>query len=346
MNKILYRINPSIDNKDWEDYVKKHPKGNIYHRPQWKAILEKSFNFSPFYIFAINKNKLCGFLPLFEIKSFITGQRLVSLPFSYICGPIADSEELEKALIQQAENLSKIRKCYVEIRSFGDKIINWQYHNYFSTYILKLSKNIPEVWQGLDYSNIRRAVKKAEKRGVTFTNQKNIKNFKIFHQLDILHKRKLGAPSHPWSLIKNIHDYFDESVGLYLAKYQGKFIGGILTLNFKDTVIYVYGAADQKYLSLGGNTLLLWQAIQDSCKRGYKYFDFGRVAEDNAGLIRYKKNWSTQEKKLFYYYYPKLKRNLFNNRQNMKYKILTNLWKKMPKTVSVYLSRLVYKHLE
>jgi len=65
-----------------------------------------------------------------------------------------------------------------------------------------------------------------------------------------------------------------------------------------------------------------------------------------VGLIEFKKSWGSEEKKLFYYYYPKKIKTLSTNREGLKYKIATSVWKKMPVQLSESLSNILFKHFD
>ncbi len=347
--EISLKINDNVSKDEWIPYVKNHPDGTIYHLPAWKEILEESFNYTAFYIFARDENKkLCGILPLFQVKSIITGNRMVSLPFSYICGATADSEFVEKELLNEAKRICQKKGCkYLEIRSIKPKNIDIEASNYFFTYIVNLSSDVENIRKIImDKRSIRRAINKSKMKGVKVMHENTMENLKVFNELNQKTHKKLGVPAHPFSFLKNIYQKMHENMELYLAEIDGKIISGVFTLNFKDTVLYAYGASDEKYLKYYPNNLLIWEAIEYGCKNGYKYFDFGRASQDNIGLIDFKKSWGSEEKKLFYYYYPKKLKTLSTNRESSKYKIATSAWKKIPVQLSEPLSNMLFKHFD
>lgn len=345
--EIFLQLNPNISRQEWEDYVFNHPDGNVYHLPAWEEVLEESFNYKPFYLFAKNsQQKLCGILPLFQIKSILTGNRLIALPFSYICGPIADSSSIEQALFKKAKEMYLTLKAdYLEIRTISSKAINWNVSNYFSTYRLKLSKDPQELFKKFHRESVRKAIHKAKKRGLIIIQDNSLKSLKIYYQLNLINKSDLGTPAHPFFFLEKISQKIPKYFRLYLAQIDHKYIAGLINFSYKKTVIAVYGASDKRYLKYNPNNLLIWQAIEDACREGYEIFDFGRTAQDNFNLINYKKRWGAEEQKL-YYYYPQKITKLSHERRGFKYKALTNIWKKIPLTFSGKLSNFLYKHLD
>lgn len=343
---INIELNSAISHNDLQSYVENHPEGLMAHLPQWKEILNLSFKHEPLYLFAKNNdNKLCGILPLFHIKSPLTGNRLISLPFS-LCGPIADSEDIVKELVSRAEELCDELKCsYLELRMATIKDLKLKLSDYFSTYVVKLS-NPEAIWTKLHQKSVRWAIKKAQRDGVVVRESSTIEDLKHFYRLNKKTKKRLGVPGHPFNFFKYISTKMGAFTRLYLAEVEGLNIAGIITIGFKDTVHYAYAASDDRYRHCHANHLLVWQAIIDAYEGGYRYFDFGRTSPDDEGLVRFKKHWGTEQKKLYYYFYPKIPNLVSTNRKGARYKIITTAWKELPQFLSGPLSDMAFKHLD
>ena len=103
-------IDPITDPR-WDKFVENHPFGWICHLSGWKQVLEKSFKHMKGYYFALldNSGNIQAALPIFEVKSWLTGNRLVSIPFATLCDPlISKSEEMAillEAVLEYSEEL-------------------------------------------------------------------------------------------------------------------------------------------------------------------------------------------------------------------------------------------------
>ena len=337
-----------ISTEQWTEYVMNHPEGTIRHLPEWKEILKKSFGYEPYYLFALKDNEIEGILPLFEIKSALTKNRLSSVPFSSTCGPIADSSEISAELITKAKMLLKELDCeYLELRTTKKDFqpdLGLVVNEYYATYILELSEDTEKVWRKLDKGSVRWAINKSKKDGVIIEKTSSMDDLKAFNKLNQKNKKNIGVPSHPFIFFKNIWEKLiqNDYASLYLAKYNGNIIAGIITMIFKDTISYAYAASDDKFLKLRPNNLIMWTAIEEGCKNHYRYFDFGRTSPDNIGLINFKKRWGTVEKKLYYSYYPKNPESLTENRDNLKYKLGTKIIRRMPMPIYKKFSDVVF----
>lgn len=344
--KIIYEINPKINETLWQEFVLKHPLGNFYHLPSWQKVLKNTFGYELKTIFAFEGNALVGILPLILVKSWLTSNRLVSLPFSYIVGPLATNEEVEKGLFEKAKKLAKEEKVsYLELRSEKEFIFpGFSKNDYYSTYVLELSKDEDVLWKKLDKGSVRWAINKAKKFGLK-VEKKLGKNIEVFFRLNQKSKHKLGVPGHPIKLFSNLAKYFPNELKIYIAKIKNQPIAGIVTLSFKNKVVYAYGATDSEFEKYQANNLLVWEAIKDSAKN-YSFFDFGRTSPENSGLISFKKHWGTKEQKLYYYFYPRDAKSLSMERSSRKFKLVTKIWQNLPESLTILLSNILFKHFD
>lgn len=286
----------------WKEFVNENPKSTIYHTPEWVSVLERTFDYRSKHLFAIDDSeKILGFIPMFHVKSKIFGSRLSCLPFSHICGFIGE-EKVKKEILNEAIEISEKLKSKLEIRDLVDDK-RFQTIGGFYTYVLRLSNDLKEVWSRLG-RDVKRAIKKAQIDGVIVENNSDSSALKEYIDLNFVNRKNLGVPAHPSRFFENLFKELEDNMRLYLAKFKNEVIGGGLFLYFKDTVLYGYGASNPKYLKLHPNHAILWKAIEDACKEGFVYFDFGRASLNESGLRAFKLRWGTEEIALKYSFYP------------------------------------------
>ena len=137
-----------------------------------------------------------------------------------------------------------------------------------------------------------------------------------------------------------------------LASYKKNVIAGAIYFQYKDTVIYKYGASDKIYQHLRGNNLVMWKAIKWYAQNGYKLIDMGITEPNNKGLIQFKNGWGAQKRKIAYYRYD-LKKNDFVKKNSDIYSgihsdihsFYRKLFSKMPLPLLKIVSTLAYKHV-
>ncbi|MGA2913396.1 MAG: GNAT family N-acetyltransferase [Methanoregula sp.] len=330
---------------DWIQLLESSNDATMYHTPEWKNFLQSTFHYKPRYLFAQNDSgKLTGMLPLFHVDGNIGGSRLCSTPFAHDCGPIGKKEVRDELIYAAIDLCKKLQLKNLEIR---DSVLSGQLHevNNFSTFILPLSKNIPDVWKRLDKGSIRWAITKSKKSNVSVDITNDTDNLKQFYELNCITKKGLGVPCHPWNFFENLFINFGERVSLYSANYDSQIIGGGIMIRFKDSVLYGYGAADPQFLKLHPYNAFIWKSIEDACIDGCKNFDFGRTSYENYGLIQFKKKWGAVEKKLYYNYYQRQPGFSNVNRNSFFYSIANRCFRMMPMQVYKSISEKIFGSL-
>jgi serine/alanine adding enzyme len=340
------QVNPEISSEEWRTFVSSHPEGTYYHLPEWQTVLKESLGHRPYYVFAQNEDKkMCGVLPLFHIKSALSGSRLVSLPFAGACGPIANSPDTVEALVNRAKSLCDELKCaYLEIRMMKPLPLGLDVNEYFLNHVIELSE--PQMmWKKIDH-RARGAVTKARKRGLVVKTDDSPRGLEVFYDLNLRTKTRLGVPAHPLKFFKAIRKHMNGHFRLYLAEVEGKVVSGGIAICFNGVVSACYKASDRNYLRYNPNDAVTWQEIEDGCNEGYRWFDFGKTGSDNAGLALFKRHFGAEEKKLYYYYYPKMPNLVSSNRTGSKYRLFTGLWKRLPLPLLRVLGPLAFRQLD
>jgi lipid II:glycine glycyltransferase (peptidoglycan interpeptide bridge formation enzyme) len=95
-----------------------------------------------------------------------------------------------------------------------------------------------------------------------------------------------------------------EQLNVRVASKNAVPVASILTLRFKNTLMYKYGCSDERFFNLGGMQLLLWQAIADGKKSGAEELDLGRSDKEDEGLIAFKDRWGAKRSLLTYFRSP------------------------------------------
>ena len=162
---------------------------------------------------------------------------------------------------------------------------------------------LPEPFHSTSAS---RNIRRSKRQGLVSEICYNVDSIKAFHTLHVLTRRKLGLPVQS---VKFFIKYFEEIVRtgagyIVLVKKDGIPLSIGLFAGFNSTLSYKFGASDPEFLIYRPNNLMLWEAILEAQKRGYKKFDMGRTDLANEGLRRFKLGWGCHETPLYFSYYP------------------------------------------
>lgn len=205
----MYRIIENPAQELWDSYVQRNDMATIFHTTAWKNVIQKSFGHTPLYAAVFRDGEIAGILPLFKIASIFTGKRLVSLPYSSIGGPLAESDTEKELLIEYAEERRASLNCaYMELRT-RDGINSHRFSvEERSTYLnswVELDNDSDRMWRRISEHG-RTPVRKAEKSGLTVREADSEEDMKSFYRLNLL-TRKTAFLLFPWiffeALLKN-----------------------------------------------------------------------------------------------------------------------------------------------
>jgi lipid II:glycine glycyltransferase (peptidoglycan interpeptide bridge formation enzyme) len=134
-----------------------------------------------------------------------------------------------------------------------------------------------------------------------------------------------------------------EAARIQMVSNEGQPIASILTLFYKNTLVYKYGCSDSRFHNLGGMPLLFWKAIQEGKRRGAREFDLGRSETDNPGLVAFKGHLGATCSPLTYFSYPPLVAS--STASSWKMKIVKSTFGWLPDTLLITAGRLLYRHV-
>ena len=336
----------------WDEFVATHPQGTAFHLSSWARVLQKTYRYIPYYVVLEDSGKrIRAGCPFFLIRSWLTGSRLVCLPFTDVCYPLVTSgEDIKLLLSSTIERARKGEASYIEIRGQEANTclrdLHFKNHRYYKGFRLDLSRGTESFWKGL-HKSTRRNIRIAEKMELRIEKGETEKDMRDFYFLNLATRRKHGVPSQPYDFFENIWRelILTRVAFMRLVKYKDISIAGGVFLTHRDTIYFKFNASNQSYLRYRTNDFLYWHIIQYGCESGYKFLDGGRTAPDNAGLITFKRNWGLQEKDLHYYYWPTVKGVTATKQGSLKYKIITSLLQQVPTNMSRVIGKLVCKHM-
>ena len=301
-------IDPLRDPR-WPEFLQNHPNASIFHSPGWVEALRRTYGYQPVVFTTASPSQgLSNGLLFCRINSRFTGRRLVSLPFSDHCEPLTDTtENLTELLRFLEQNLQKEKWRYVELRPLnyrGSSSAGFKQTQASYIHTLNLSPSQDEIFRSFNKDSIQRKIRRAEREGLTYEEGRSEQFLNQFYQLLLRTRRRHQLPPQPREWFRNLIDCLGDQLKIRVASRDGQPMASILTLQFKNVMVYKYGCSDAKYHNLGPMHLLFWKSIQEAKNNGLKEFDLGRSDADNAGLVEFKDRWGATRSTLTYLRYP------------------------------------------
>lgn len=277
----------------------------------------------------------------FKLGRSASGARLSSLPRTPVAGPLALDDAAMTTILQHAIALVRAEPGWqLEIKTRHNGLsqlvpdlscVPWRL-----TYIQELPAQIAgspweefceelrlprecgpcEECRRLRFGNARQqhrvnwAVNKAVKLGLQVREAQSEHELAKWYRLYLDAMRYHAFPPRPYrffaSLWSRLHPL--GQIKLLLAELDDhsskRMVAGSLLLRFGQTVFYAFTGCAHEDFHLHPHDIIQLELIRDSCKNGFRWYDFGEVNEENESLAQFKGKWGTQPRQMYRYYYP------------------------------------------
>ncbi len=344
MNAKTYWIDP-IEDSRWTDLIERHPLSSIFHRPEWLLALQRTYGFTPVVLTTSPPGlPLQNGIALCRVVSWLTGRRLVSLPFSDHCDPLLDSPENGR-ILRQALQLERDQGGwkYVELRPLDASPPGeiFRESDRFLFHALDLTPPVNEIWRGFHKDCVQRKIRRAERDRIRYGEGRSRIEVEAFYHLQQTTRARHSLPPQPIEWFANLASCLGDRILFRLAWIENQPVAGIVTLRHRDILVYKYGASDARFHPLGVMPFLFWKTIQDAKEKGLVHFDLGRADLDQPGLIRFKEHLGAIPSPLVYRRYPPVKPA---SEGHFFRKIAEACMARAPQSLTAWMGRRLYRH--
>lgn len=346
----FYQIDP-IEDPRWTRLLERHPRASVFHSVSWLQALHHTYGYKPL-AFTISPpgQELDSALLCCEVNSWLTGRRLVSLPFSDHCDPLFDSMQNLLGLIRTLQTrLQTCRWKYIEMRPVDLQVGDLTSQaGFFPTakyflHALDLHGSLSEIFKGLDKDSIQRRIQHADRTGLEERRGNSRELLNDFYGLFVVTRGRHRLPPMPYAWFQNLVRCMQNALEIRIAYRGGKPVAAVLLLRFRNILLYKYGCSDVHFKRLGATPWLLWRAVSDAKACGADKFDLGRTEDDNPGLLIFKNHWVSQPQEMFYWRFPG--HSHLGSAKKRKLEIAKNLFSLMPGALLKLSGKLIYRHI-
>jgi CelD/BcsL family acetyltransferase involved in cellulose biosynthesis len=343
----LYTIDPLLDSR-WDDLVESHPRASVFHHKGWLQALASTYGYQPIGLTSAPAGKrLTDGIVFCQVKSWITGTRLVSLPFADHCEPLLNEigDSFELAEWMRAE-CSRHHWKYVELRP-----LSWSTHSgcplvasqsyWFHT--LDLTPSLEQIFRHLHKDSTQRRIRRAERERLSYETGCSERLLNDFYRLLLITRRRHQLLPQPRAWFRNLVRCMGQNVQIRLARKDGVPIAAILALRHRTTVVYKYGCSDERFHHLAAMPFLFWKLIEESKAAGAEQLDFGRTDLDNDGLTTFKDRFGATRRRITYLRYPESAKEKGVMAADLT--AVRRLFCVLPDILLPWAGRLVYRHI-
>lgn len=343
----VWTIDPLSDDR-WPKLVEQHPHASVFHSCAWLRALQTTYGYEPLAVTTCAPGEsLTNVMVFCVVRSWLTGDRLVSLPFSDHCEPLVTSSEEFGALTAFVEDMRQAQGWkYVELR-IADAA--WQCDDTFSRAMtswlhrLDLRPDLDRLYRGLHKDCIQRKIRRAERERLSYEVGVGESLIDRLYRLLQSTRARHRLPPQPIEWFRNVVACLGRNVRIRIASKEGRPVAGILTVSQGKRLVYKYGASDAVWNHLGGTAMLLWEAIKEAKQSGCESLDLGRSDLDNPGLIAFKERWGAERTVLTTWRTPSAAASPRGERLAMQ--CAKGLFGRLPGFVQTLAGRLLYRHV-
>lgn len=345
------QLDPLTDPR-WTRLVDDHPLATVFHSPGWLEALKRTYGYQPAALTTSpSDHSLQNGLVFCRIASWLTGRRLVSLPFTDHCDVLASGPgDADCLLAAFSACQGDERAKYAEVRplhAFPACPAGFRQTHEFYLHRLDLRPSAEDLFRSFHKDSIQRKIRRSEREGLTLESGRSPALLDKFYRLFATTRRRHELPPTPREWFSNLIACLDTQLKIWVAAKDDRPIASILTLQFKDTLIYKYGGSDANSHAMGGMQALFWRAIQEAKRDGVRCLDFGRSDLENQGLITFKNHWGTSATKLQYFRHPSSAVRPLNAARGGRLagKIAGKVFSVLPSKGLSVAGKLLYKHI-
>ena len=304
---MIYTLDPLVDAR-WGDLIAHHVGASAFHQRGWLEALSRTYGYQPLVITTSPPGEpLQNGIVLCRVCSWITGTRLVSLPFSDHCDPLLDDNTRCRDFMDwlRAECLAQ-RYKYCELRPLlqcrGE--YGLQPSQTYCFHELDIQGSLEQIFCGFHRDSIQRRIRRAEKEGLACETGHSEELMNEFFRLLLITRKRHQLPPQPRTWFSNLLQCMGDNIQVRVARHNNRPIAALLTLRHRSTVIYKYGCSDERFHNVGAMPLLFWRLIEESKALKAERVDFGRSDLYNKGLITFKDKFGSTKRYMTYYRYP------------------------------------------
>ena len=168
----VYTLDP-LEDPRWPEFLERHPSASVFHSRGWLEPLRRLYGYEPIaYTTSPPRAQLANGLVFCRISSWLTGRRLVSLPFSDHSEPLADNEEdLHHLLAFLDRDLKGENWKYIEIRPWQRLVgssAGFEKSAAFYHHRMDLRPPLEVLFRSFHKNCVQRKIHRAEREALTY----------------------------------------------------------------------------------------------------------------------------------------------------------------------------------
>ena len=282
--------------KEWDEFASRYTD-LIFYQSVWSQVLRRGLGGQPLYFYLRDGGEMVAGLPGILLNFKLFKILYASIPYGNLIGnpsyfppfiEFLDGEFRKRGIDQvritespflqscQPDSFKSITaKCtLLDLRSFDKE----------------------RIWDGYR-SEVRRAIRKAQKNGLSVKGMTSQKEANVFYQLYLSSmERNWAAAKYPLQWFYALYETLiqQKKADILFAMKGDQYTAGVVLIYSSTSIHYLHNGSEKAYLESRPNDLIVDYIIQEGVKEGKAILDFmGSDANDHS-LLRFKEKWGAR----------------------------------------------------
>jgi serine/alanine adding enzyme len=283
--------------KEWDEFASRHTD-LVFYQSIWSKVLRKGLGGQPLYFYLRDGGEMVAGLPGVLLNFRMIKILYASIPYGNMIGDpsyfsafmdLLDQEFKKKGIDQVRITESPFSKSF-QVASFKSLVTK-------CTLLDLRGFDKDRIGEGYR-SEVRRAVRKAKKNGLS------VKGLSSREEVDIFYRLYLSSMERNRAMAKYPRQWFHavfemlihERKGdiLFAIKDGNEYAAGVVVIYSPISCHYLHNGSVETYLESRPNDLIVDHIIQEGVKEEKIFLDFMGSDPQDLSLIRFKEKWGSQ----------------------------------------------------
>lgn len=295
---------------EWDEFASQYTD-LIFYQSLWSEVLRRGLGGQPLYFYLKEGGEIVAGLPGVLLNFRVIKILYASIPYGHFIGKIIYFNPF-LALLEKEFKKRGISQVRIAESPFSESFPLETYVSLTARCTMLdlvrfTSGQIRESYR----SEVRRAVRKAEKNLLVIKRAESRKEVEIFYRLYLSSmERNRAMAKYP---LRWFYALFELLVPqqradiIFAFKDPKTYVAGVCLVYSTHSTHYLHNGSDEAYLEIRPNDLIVDYIIQEGVKKGKAVLDFMGSDPKDPSLLRFKEKWGSQSKDIYTYvknYHP------------------------------------------
>lgn len=304
---MILRPLADLEHDRYDDFLKEFPRALLFHSSMYLQLVGSEVSSSPEIMIVEDDKKIVGSLAVFAKKSR-WGEVVNSSPYYGSNGGIVATDQRARALlwgwweqrVKEAASSTYITTPHLnstEPLMKKDDCIVTERITHINELKLPPAKSLMDCY----HHKTRNMVRKAEKVGIKILRDDD--DIDTLYNIHVANMAGVGGKAKQRDFFERLKRTFkkNDHYRIYYATHDGQKVAGLLLLYFNKTVEYFTPVIDHAFRDHQPLSLLIYEAMQECCRDGWEYWNWGGTWKSQESLYRFKERWGGVESRYSYF---------------------------------------------